>query len=57
MIQTSTGSFWSKNVILHCKILFKGELKGKEIRLRYFVPKLLSQLLLKVHNRYNLQVN
>ena len=57
MIQTSTGSFWSKNVILHCKIQFKGELKGKEIRLCYFVPKLLSQLLLKVHNRYNLQVN
>ena len=23
MIQTSTGSFWSKNVILDCKILFK----------------------------------
>ena len=23
MIQMSTGSFWSKNVILDCKILFK----------------------------------
>ena len=50
MIQTYTGSFWSKNVILHCKIPFKGELKRKEIRRCYFVPTLLSQLLLKVHN-------
>ena len=38
---------------LRCKILFKGELKRIEIRRCYFLRELISQLLLKVHNRCN----